>query len=1382
MNWKYLILLFTYIIITYCEYVDFASEELAALILAAANPDGSIATEIIPENNPKNETRPITIDVSSLGRGGELMNIQQIIPSLRNLEGDKLNKKFKELYDLANRVYNRFIDPAADQVENINGYDVLRYIIFNEDEKTGAFDSIGLCNNDVKTRIMFVPNDSAITMMKHFIANADYDDFYDIDINNFDKLNKKIKSSWKSDHFNLPSEELSKVLTIKCIQTYACKFNFMFEDKSEEEINNQINNISFNIIETTDKNNNKYYSLLINKDIEYQIIYAFTIKYDGNKYSTDERFPARLVDYNEIGKTVEQYHMNHNEESNEIERDGINLIAACGIDFVVGKGNDKQYLLPEDYISKDDNEIKMDSVKDILITANFANNKDFKTFNKNGKNLICDRYDISYATTKMETKRFIEKRLNYRETDSLSDNQLMDLNALFQIMALKDLFIDPMEHFINGMLHYTNTPEYLSQISDFEESRYLAAYTQTKLNKRLGSKSKGLKNFAAPITSYDLKGATLKADEILKNNSNEFSKRNLPSFELVKRDSESEQKKLIKQWMDIVDTYEDIIKSADMNFMEDSKTFLASFYEVLLEFNNRQIYDIVDEIKSKKDNNNNDDMFADEDPFKVAKSNIQNILLLENYFQICLRSHLEKYGMETLLDENGRYLFRNLPDIGVEASKNINVLNNLYETTLEDIFDLIDDALASTDMDNSLRYGNTVDTLSTTKRSEQSEYLEIDGDYIADEIEVIEHKDLPIKDRLRNLLIDVNSIITSIEIHNNDENEPINGSETFDSINGALIRKYKEAYPDDKEIQGMINDEVENENENESSSKANLKLKRILSNVEDNDLNEYIVNNVDSKYYLKRIFSRMRLEITANAKKNAMYDGTEEDDDYVMGNIDLEIIKKLNVLCDKIYKKLDNYLKKTNPEGNEEEGEHLLELISNYNDLMSYIYSEQIINENYFVDFVDSSDITEIMNYIFLKDLINAINKTIKSNPELFKNGITDFNDEIDKSGNKKSYQFGTKVLYEPTVDDYKRILVDDENIEYETDALQLIISKIKPEQYVDFEKAIALKKSIIKCQPPSFRIQDEIEDYEYLYGEILKNINSKIVSTKLIESDENSLYRNFYNFIRVAAEVDDHINIDNMDNDDEGELNFSTLYRDDDGKPIENNSDALFAKLEVTFTDVMDSMVQGAIENGYVEEDKDGNYIYLDNNEIINLRKRNLNKLSKNFSRTNSTFNLKKRKIIDKRAELDFEKEVAKAVEATKSLDYAHRFAKGHTSSNFRNVSYSNQNQYSQSGTVTTRITGGVNRIYTVRVTDVKKTGVLSHVVTKSTLYMKDGKVLRRTDRVTKYNKRLNGVKATRLSTNVRERGRTYSRQKSGKGKLSKLKKMFSSKKNTRK
>ncbi|ORX75656.1 hypothetical protein BCR32DRAFT_284977 [Anaeromyces robustus] len=1251
MNWKYFILLFTYIIMTYCEYVDFASEELAALILAAANPDGSIATEIIPENNPKNETRPITIDVSSLGRGGELMNIQQIIPSLRNLEGDKLNKKFKELYDLANRLYNRFIDPAADQVENINGYDVLRYIIFNEDEETGAFDSIGLCNNDVKTRIMFVPNDSAITMMKHFIANADYDDFFNIDINDFDKLNNKIKSSWKSDQFNLPSEELSKVLAIKCIQTYYCKFNFMFEDKSEEEINNQINNISFNIIETTDKDNNKYYSLLINKDINYQIIYAFTIKYDGNKYSTDERFPARLVDYNEIGKTVEQYHMNHNEKSNEIERDGINLIAACGIDFVVGKDNDKQYLSPEDYISKDGNEIKMDSVKDILITANFANNKDFKTFNKNGKNLICDRYDISYATTKMETKRFIEKRLNYRETDSLSDNQLMDLNALFQIMALKDLFIDPMKHFINGMLHYTNTPEYLSQISDFEESRYLAAYTQTKLNKRLGSKSKGLKNFAAPVTSYDLKGATLKADEILKNNSNEFSKRNLPSFELVKRDSESEQKKLTKQWMDIVDTYEDIIKSADMNFMEDSKTFLASFYEVLLEFNNRQIYDIVDEIQSKKDNNN-DDMFAEEeDPFKTAKSNMQGILLLENYFQKCLRLHLEKYGMETLLDENGRYLFRNLPDISVEASKNINVLNNLYETVLEDLFDLLDDALTTSDLDNSLRYGLSNENIS--KRNIESKRIDINEDYIVFEIYEIDHDDLPINDRLEYLLIDFNNILSSIEIHNNDENEPINGSGTFYNINRALINKYKEGYPDNKEIQGMINDK------NENAPKTKLSLERILNKINDEDLNTYIINNLNSKYYLKRIFARMRLEITEIAQNNES------------GYIDKSTVNKLTLLGKKINKKLEEFMRDLSPDGHEEEGEHLLELISNYNDLIVYIYNNIFIDYKlYYIDKIDPFDICERMNYIFLRNLISVINKIIKSNPEIFKienEKVVDFKDILKNYGEGIKYQYGNSVLYEPTIDDFKRILnIDNEEIEFISDALTIIINKIKPEQF------------------PVARNQDEIDEYEYLYNNyIMKKTNSKISNSKLFESRGWFVYRNFINLMRSIAKFDEHVDLSDIKNGIDGELDISSIYKDDNSNPIKNDFQELFYYINNNAQNITYAAIQ-------------------ERKNSQTLKKRDFYKFHNYVQKENYFIDLKKRNTLSKRLDEKFESHVAEMIEVIKKGEC---FVGGLDAVNEKDKEYINEQKYGNDRVVTSYLKKGVGDMFRVVVDDMRKT-----------------------------------------------------------------------------
>ncbi|ORX75657.1 hypothetical protein BCR32DRAFT_284978 [Anaeromyces robustus] len=54
------------------------------------------------------QIEPITIDVSSLGRVSELTNIQQIIPSLKNLYGNKLDKQLKQLYDPPYRIYKYF--------------------------------------------------------------------------------------------------------------------------------------------------------------------------------------------------------------------------------------------------------------------------------------------------------------------------------------------------------------------------------------------------------------------------------------------------------------------------------------------------------------------------------------------------------------------------------------------------------------------------------------------------------------------------------------------------------------------------------------------------------------------------------------------------------------------------------------------------------------------------------------------------------------------------------------------------------------------------------------------------------------------------------------------------------------------------------------------------------------------------------------------------------------------------------------------------------------------------------------------------------------------------------------------------------------------------
>ncbi|ORX84503.1 hypothetical protein BCR32DRAFT_242550 [Anaeromyces robustus] len=1139
MNWKYSIIFFIYIIVAYCEYVDYAVEELAALILAAGNEDGTIAREIDPEtytyNSSNNETnyelRPILIDVSNVGNNGNLMDIQHIIPSLRGLEGEELNKKFHELYELATRVFNTFMDPdteVQDRPANINTYDGLRDLIISKDKN----ESIGLCNNDVKTRILFVPNDSAISMMKIFIYNFENDDIDGIDMNDFDKLPENIKSEWKKEKFSLPSEELSKVIAMKCIKTWACKKIFYIDESSDVDILKYLDEISFNIVETTDSNNHLHYSVMIINNYTGQIFYVFTLTYDGDKYSDDKRFPPKYSYYDDISYNVGGYHITFDKENNSINREGINLIAACGTIFVTEENGKQIILKPKDYILKDQNgKIKTDDLNGNLLEANFANAESLKSFGENEENIICDRYDISYATIKMISKRFIDKRLNNIYIDGLTDDQLLDLNAIYQLMAIKDVFIDPLNYGQNGMLHYTknNKLEYISQMSDFEESRYLASYTQSKLNLELKSGSTGLTNFATPVTSYDLEGATSTANDIIDKYTKNYSKRNLK-----KRDKE--QALLVLGWIDKADIFEKIyLEEIDIK-EDDSKEFLASFHEALKELNNRHTYDLVDEIKTynelKKDS---------------GQSSIQNISVLVTYFYKCLRLHINKFGHESLLDSNGRYVFRNMPNINIEASKNTNVLFNLYEEALERIVDLIDDIYVSNLEDTSKRYG--VDhSLDKSKRNELSETFEINENYILNELLLIDYNDLPMESRIENLIIDIHNILTSIEIHNNDEkNKPINGSKFFSDLHNSLMIIYKLMYSQDIEVQGL------REPQRDYGTDNKLILNRVVGRIDEEVLNDYIINNINSKYYLSRIFNHMKIELSSIAYSN---------EDLEINEITINQVKSLQ---DKINDKLNLFNEYTTPSGHEEEGEHLLEVINNYNELVLYLYYTGTINsENKEISTIDTYDFIEKMKYIFTKNLIDSMEKISIMYPDLFninssENSEKTFYGELNSNGNVATYyEFIKDVsIIEPSAEDYSKIL--GEKFEYKSEAINMIINKIEPEQCFELEKALALRKNIFRCENTLDRNQDEIDEYESLYNNLVSKSYNRIVSTKNYESFEYSRYRHFINFLRTLQNFDSHIVLDDPRNGDDGNFDYSSIYVDDNGDPILNSESVFF-------------------------------------------------------------------------------------------------------------------------------------------------------------------------------------------------------------------------------
>jgi len=471
----------------------------------------------------------------------------------------------------------------------------------------------------------------------------------------------------------------------------------------------------------------------------------------------------------------------------------------------------------------------------------------------------------------------------------------------------------------------------------------------------------------------------------------------------------------------------------------------------------------------------------------------------------------------------------------------MNVLYNLYENILETVLDLIDDATVSHYEDNSDRYG--IDHTQEYSKREVSDTFEINENYIFNELLMIDHESIPMEDRIRDLIFDLKDVLISIEIHNNDEKEPINGSKFFTNLYIMLLLKYKGILYDDIEISSMrdILEEYESDNK--------LIVNRIIGRVDNDVLNDYIVNNINSRFYLRRIFNHMRMELT-----NVAFDRDELEID---GNT-IKLLKSLQDMLDVKLKKFNEY---PSPDGHEEEGEHLLEAINNYNELVLYLFISGVINEENktIITFI-TSEFIERMKHIYTKNLIEAMENIRIAYPDIFNIQNSSFYEELKNIVNMneaKIWKFGNNGMIEPSAKDYSKLLGED--IESRGEGISKIVEKIDFEQCFDLEKALALKKNIIRCESPLERNQIEIDAYDYLYGLLYKKTNSRITYSKYVESFESSHYRTFMNFLRILQYYDSHVNLDNPSNGDDGYFDYSSVYRDDNGEPILNNVEIFY-------------------------------------------------------------------------------------------------------------------------------------------------------------------------------------------------------------------------------
>ncbi|KAG4107840.1 hypothetical protein H8356DRAFT_1268070 [Neocallimastix lanati (nom. inval.)] len=261
--------------------------------------------------------------------------------------------------------------------------------------------------------------------------------------------------------------------------------------------------------------------------------------YDGKLYSSYEMFPGRVNDYDDITYLVEGYHYSVNEETNEIEREGISLVAESGINLII-----KMVISKRDSISNIALNSKIATDDDIKNLLHIKRSDIFSTFNRTSSfikrndgdeaesledetyyNIISNKYSSKFVSINELSKRFLNERLENSYTDPLTEYELLNLNALHQIMGIKYTFKDPLQEYQDGMLHHNKNQEIefinkvsvKMKISYLEESSYLSSFTQTEINFNFRDCESNdcFKNFAYPITYYDLEETFSKFDEFM---------------------------------------------------------------------------------------------------------------------------------------------------------------------------------------------------------------------------------------------------------------------------------------------------------------------------------------------------------------------------------------------------------------------------------------------------------------------------------------------------------------------------------------------------------------------------------------------------------------------------------------------------------------------------------------------------------------------------------------------------------------------------------------------------------------------------------------------------------------------------------------------------
>ncbi|KAL6591751.1 hypothetical protein U3516DRAFT_570046 [Neocallimastix sp. 'constans'] len=560
---------------------------------------------------------------------------------------------------------------------------------------------------------------------------------------------------------------------------------------------------------------------------------------------------------------------------------------------------------------------------------------------------------------------FITSATNLCENEYLKDNISEALDKLNELKTLNQKYKSKTKN-LSVKAVSISVPKYTIERSNKDENK---TYDRMNLEEKI---LKALKNLKA----YDSKNIKVKNDETLIQNPGNLYTGTSTLVDMIKKS---------------LGTYSKNINS--INNSKESQDILTNLYDAI----NVLVYRYA---KSE---------YLEDGAIKFLNEDL--IRELSSTFDKNLVLHNAKFN-EKLKDSNGNEI-KNIIEYKSISDTQSKYVNDMLHDIYRKLFNIFDTDEFNKGLRNNMELdgNNKINRIYDDNRARELKFLIKQlGKY-----EIYSND----KEYQREELLSIYKRLSEVEeIFDRENNNRVknngnifaNNSEAVYSLSNALYTTLKNNF-EDNEIQNLrknYNSNIRNSNKSEIKTENILNLDYLIKNTKNNSM----IKDPNYRLYINDYFTYL---------KHRLLDSLSNENDKK------SIMTKIKTVNDDIKGKIRQFNSYNSPEGHYEEADHIIELSSNLNDLISFCVDSniEIVNVNP-INLNKYGELTNRLNYIRVKLMIDAFDEIAKAHPDIFKlKSGKSLSDYIDPYGGSAYYTFGSYSIRDPVKRDLQNIIRD---------------------------------------------------------------------------------------------------------------------------------------------------------------------------------------------------------------------------------------------------------------------------------------------------------------------------------------------------------------------